>query len=446
VIVNSMTDDTFFFMHIPKTAGTSLRALLEQRFNKNEICPISYVTEFQNTPDPTAYLKQYRFIRGHLPYDYIRRLLGYDPITLTMLRHPVDRLVSNWAFFQELVIPEGLVPPKYMMRARTLSLEEFVAEIVAYQQPGTASKMGNIQTIQLGADTQTLYSKEDSEDVVLQHSSEIDLACAKQVLPTFAWVGLTERYEDSLALMAYTFGWWPVRTIRRLNVTARRPQLSQLSPTLLDQCNAICQLDLQLYEHAVELFNQRYLQMCSDLLERYGSREHAHLWQPLSGEALMPLLERHFADRFAAREQQSWQGAFGLNRPFDGEGWYDIEQTGAGEFFRWSGPDRETQIIVPLQPGVSYMFSLRIIHALSLETLHSLQMWVNGTLMVLTASTEPDSATRFTTCIPADALTSEQPFARIEFLIDQTIQPEGDSRKLGLAFGEFRFEPTEHTQ
>jgi hypothetical protein len=148
-----------------------------------------------------------------------------------------------------------------------------------------------------------------------------------------------------------------------------------------------------------------------------------------------------FAQSRAEPDLASPVGFIAFDQPITGEGWHDLEYTAAGEPYCWSGPTRESQIMLPLAPELAYTFSVRIVHALSLDTLHSLQVMANDIPLSLTAITEPDGAARFTTVIPAEIISPKQPFVRLAFLVDQTTQPEGDDRTVGLAIGACLVEP-----
>lgn len=91
-----------FFLHIPKTAGTSLRIALEGLYKPNEILPDRLMMQRSGghyPPDiiPAFSLKYQReavrLVRGH--YHFCLSDLMDDPLIITVLREPVARTISN---------------------------------------------------------------------------------------------------------------------------------------------------------------------------------------------------------------------------------------------------------------------------------------------------------------------------------------------------------------
>jgi hypothetical protein len=88
-----------FFLHIRKTAGTSIRSVLEKQFDAGQRCPIRSELELRlkvsDQSDWKTYLTTYRFVGGH--YYRIAPLLmeeGYKVVTI--LRDPLDRAISAY--------------------------------------------------------------------------------------------------------------------------------------------------------------------------------------------------------------------------------------------------------------------------------------------------------------------------------------------------------------
>jgi hypothetical protein len=91
-----------FFCHIPKAAGTLVRQALEQAFAPHMIMPDVYmIARNEGRYPPISIFKDslshqsgaVRLLRGHYPFA-ARRLLE-DPLTITVLRDPVQRSISE---------------------------------------------------------------------------------------------------------------------------------------------------------------------------------------------------------------------------------------------------------------------------------------------------------------------------------------------------------------
>jgi hypothetical protein len=99
-----------------------------------------------------------------------------------------------------------------------------------------AAIFDNVQTRYIASRSELAWaaSLADGLGDTLPHDASEDLgpnlAEAKRRLDRFAFVGLTERFPESVMLLAYTFDWQPVREVRVLNVTQRRILRDQLAP------------------------------------------------------------------------------------------------------------------------------------------------------------------------------------------------------------------------
>jgi hypothetical protein len=81
-----------FFLHIPKTAGTSVRAILQNRFAQSE-CLFNVQMARFHAEDPN----RYRLVSGHVGIEYADRF-DRPPIVITFLRDPIERAVSAYYF------------------------------------------------------------------------------------------------------------------------------------------------------------------------------------------------------------------------------------------------------------------------------------------------------------------------------------------------------------
>jgi hypothetical protein len=87
---------TLKFLHLPKTAGTSVRSFLKRFFRPEEICPASFRDEFRALGRDK--LASYRMFAGHLDWEDLDEVKG-PSFTFTVLREPRERLLSYY-FFQ----------------------------------------------------------------------------------------------------------------------------------------------------------------------------------------------------------------------------------------------------------------------------------------------------------------------------------------------------------
>jgi len=87
-----------------------------------------------------------------------------------------------------------------------------------------------------------------------------DLATACRRLKDMEFVGITERFDESVRLMCATFG-WAVPEYRSLNVAPSRTVRDKLPPGVWDALMRAHELDYELYEFAKSLFAERLSRM-----------------------------------------------------------------------------------------------------------------------------------------------------------------------------------------
>src|SRR5260370_13102886 len=86
--------DQVYFLHIPKTAGTSFTGLLQSNFEPDRVFPY-HLVHFLIDASPER-LATYQLFTGHFFYS-LHLLLPRMPIYLTFLRDPVERTISHYA-------------------------------------------------------------------------------------------------------------------------------------------------------------------------------------------------------------------------------------------------------------------------------------------------------------------------------------------------------------
>ncbi|HJO12090.1 MAG: sulfotransferase family 2 domain-containing protein [Gammaproteobacteria bacterium] len=84
------------FIHIPKTAGTSLRQLVEAEYPK-EKCLRIYDPRPEVLASQTKEIQKARALYGHFYYG-IHQQLGVQARYVTFVRNPIDRIISFYQY------------------------------------------------------------------------------------------------------------------------------------------------------------------------------------------------------------------------------------------------------------------------------------------------------------------------------------------------------------
>jgi hypothetical protein len=438
--------DKVFFLHIPKTAGTSLAAILEHHFNPSEIFPCYPTSQLAGISKPD--LARYRYIRGHFYYDAIRNLWDRQPLTITLLRDPLERFLSHFAQTQRgnNFLPESVVTRVQQMTLEDLLNEERLLLVLGYI---------NCQTALLAA-TLNVEVTETSELLPLLKAlnnapkSDLSVTRALQVLNSFAVIGLSERFQESLDLLTYTFGWRPVRDSQKLNITPQRLRQQAISPSTLERVVALNALDLELYAQAQQVFEARFRHMTQRLLHHYGSRAQAHLPYPLPLETLHELLEKHYERRAANRYERQHRPAlqFKFDQAFEGVSWHLPANSPEHGVMWWSGPGTQSTLDFPLARHSDLLIQFRILMALAPDILDSLTLKVNSQPIPLIRQPDPAGAIIFQGRIPRAVLRRRPGFTRLAFEVNRTVAPNAvdaqnpDDRRLGVLFNWIELSPT----
>lgn len=428
--------ETYFFCHIPKTAGSTIVNVLDDLFYQEEICPVYYTLELRDyTPEQ---LSKYRFFRGHLNYYMLNQFLEKPPKTFTFLRNPVDHAISIFAH-QKRKSDQDFIDDE-IKRIRQMSLEDY-----AYN-PDIVINLdyGNLQIRTLIDKVRARHMNRYEVREFTEQSSLTGIEQAKKLLSEFLFVGISERMEESLLLAAYVLGIKPIESIPHLNVSENRPAAD---PHVYEKIASTSALDMEMYAFSQELFNQRYTAMMRDLLERYGDRSHAHLTLPLSKEVIKELLKKHYVARFKERYSPVKAFEYQFDQPLVGTGWYNREVNPDHGVYRWSGPHNMATLDFPLAAGSDLKIKLEILMALSQSVLDTLELEIEGARIPLKLSQNPSGTLTYEGVIPAAVLAQAGGLAPLALKVKETLTPGSvylgnpDKRRLGFALKKVEITP-----
>lgn len=248
--------ELLFFLHVPKTAGISLTALLDAHYAEGEILQAQDWREAEGLIGEMSAIElaRVRCVRGHYwfgPGDRaIHDRLSVDPVVITVMRDPVARTVSAYQHVMRWS-EHWLREPLGLSEGETMLLHDFV------EHPETQGEIVNLQTrLMVGMVPGNLPRLNVAEITDVPFTDEELLDAAKARLDSFAWVGLTERMEESVLLLTAMMGWAPVEELPALNVnpvpSAQVEVPAETRAAILDRTA----LDSKLYAHATGLLDR----------------------------------------------------------------------------------------------------------------------------------------------------------------------------------------------
>ncbi len=179
------------FLHIAKTAGTSMVHFFRKRLPRRFVCAHG---DFLNLPEGKRArmntLRRYRFLSGHFGYDIIAPLMS-DSYSFTFLRDPVDRVLSFYKFCMHPDMQKQFLVARM---ARDEGIDGFISSTV----PEIVEMLDNQQTWQLA---NTYWYKDRQAMNHLSDTGLFDLAVSH--LGEFSRVGLQETFDrDFAAILA----------------------------------------------------------------------------------------------------------------------------------------------------------------------------------------------------------------------------------------------------
>lgn len=232
--MKSLGNQTIIFLHIKKTAGTTLRNIILRNHHPSETFIIDHAFGYHHLHDlknlsPHS-KKNIKMVTGHIPFGIHKHIPGKSTY-ITLLRDPVDRVIS---YYYHILKHLDHYQHQWL-KANKITLAQFA-------RSHNIKEIGNAQVRQIAGIWDNPNQKHLNQDDLLKKALE-------NIEKHFLLVGITELFTESLVLLKEKLHWQDCRFIP-MNINSNRLRKEDISSeiqTIIAETNA---LDVQLYDYA----------------------------------------------------------------------------------------------------------------------------------------------------------------------------------------------------
>lgn len=203
----SKNPQTVFFIHIPKTAGTSLSIVLNSMYPPEQVFHIDN-SRYEDSSEefkrlPAQKKAQLALVDGHMYYG-LHRHMPHESSHFTMLRDPVKRLVSLYNY--------GLQTPSLSWNARMRHEKPTFVEFVKGHYTNTSDN--GIARFLSGHSLAMFAYGQCGPDTANQAIENLN--------NHFSAIGFLEEFDQSLILFQHVLAWTRQPLYKPRNVTPRQ--------------------------------------------------------------------------------------------------------------------------------------------------------------------------------------------------------------------------------
>jgi Sulfotransferase domain len=253
------------FVHIPRTGGGTLSSAISKNYS-----PQRSVGNYQRSAEKARQRLEavennpglWEAVGDHVPYGLYLRYLPPETRYITVLRDPVDRVLSHYHFHAQSGNPPGSSGTRKLMNVWETLLNSARLELDDEERPD-----------EITLDPADDYSLEEGlrrkiviydnfmtrflwgGETIFGELPPDALERAKENLSTFWFIGIRERLDDSIVVLGRKLG-VGLMPYNLRHVSQKRPPLDQTSDELRALVAEHNALDVELFRFARERFEQ----------------------------------------------------------------------------------------------------------------------------------------------------------------------------------------------
>ncbi len=222
-----MNSQKLIFLHISKTAGTTLREIAIKNYGEEDTAVIYGTEEEKRTAFEAGFNQRKAMLFGHFDFSFLPENL-FDYKVICFLRNPFNQMVSHYLHFAR-------------KKQEDLNDGNFLAFLRSYEGQ-------NWQC-------QYLAGWRRQERALIDKDTMLKEALANLKERVF-FCGITEQFDDSLLWLKSELGWKKINYQKR-NMAQQTDIAEDLKQKFRSEILRANSLDMQLYEQALQLFESK---------------------------------------------------------------------------------------------------------------------------------------------------------------------------------------------
>lgn len=227
-------EERYYFVHVPKTAGLSVREYLREAVDSKQLFPGVFPVDLLRSQTPLA---TFTYFSGHL-LGFLDKALGAPTRKAVLLRDPVERCISHF---------------RHIKRDPTLQHHQAVQSMdlaTALTKPDLSGFASNFQARYLWALQYDQYLVDHSVQLRADEPDELALLDnGLRVLKSMDVIGVSEQHGTFLDNLAESWSLPKPNSEFRINQAVSQPSVNQQLRETLEQKN---QVDRALHSFALE--------------------------------------------------------------------------------------------------------------------------------------------------------------------------------------------------